>query len=691
MTTNTYQPVFQNGTWLIHAMDAGIGTRGVCISYQNADGCSKATFSIGNSVLGTVMCISDYGTPSVCAELMVPAGIHDISIVCENHLQIVSVTFTQESPYETDSYRPVSDDCLQDNGHETWVAVDELGRTVLSCEDVRGKQPNKQVGIFYWTWRDAQADPEPLSMVDVLRDYPGAEYNENHPVWTKNGKDTITSWNEPLYGYYLNRDAYVIRRHAILLANAGIDFVLFDCTNGSLLWKQSYMPLLEGFRQARADGIRAPKIAFMLNFGPMEDTERMLRALYQDLYRPGRYRDLWFMLDGKPMIMAYKDALPESGVCASDTKLLNDIRNFFTFRCGQPSYGRGQTKPDMWGWLEKAPQHKFGERPDGSSEMMTVGVAQNCTNDDLCTRFNIPGSFGRSYTHACGHTLLTPDSYKYGYNFQEQWERAYSCDPDIVFVTGWNEWIMGRWHEPWVKDEHSPQLAFVDQYDPEHSRDIEMDMDHIRDNYYLQLCSNVRRFKGANQRETASDKKTIHSISDMADVRPIYRNSPGTTIHRDCDGFGSTHYTNQTGRNDIIEARVARDDENLYFYVKCAAPITPPSGENWMTLLLDTDRNPNSGWNGYKYAVNRAPLQDGHAVLERYTGNAWETIGTAPIILDGCALLVTIPRKAIGLENDAALELSFKWLDNIPLTDVMLFYRDGCAAPLGRFAYLYKA
>ncbi len=677
-------------TYLLPNVDCGEGIRGIRVCSHRADGCAKAVVYADGTCLGVVMCTTYIGDEETYAELAPISGVHDIRIVCAHNLILTKVTLLSDSPYAHICDESVSDDAIIDNGHETWVAVDELGRRVKDCEDV-GRKKKREVGIFYWTWRDQQAAPEPLNLTEVLKEFPGAEYNERHPVWTKNGKPTVTSWNEPLFGYYLNRDPYVIRRHAVMLANAGVDFLVFDCTNGSLIWKQSYEPLLEGLRAAKRDGIRVPRVAFMLNFAAMPTTEDMLRTLYQDLYKPGRYKELWYMLDGKPMIMGYRASLPETGVCDFDTALLDEIRGFFTFRAGQPSYGMGDTGngEPMWGWLEKAPQHKFGEREDGSCEMMTVGVAQNCNAEKLCTCFNAPHTFGRSYTDAYGEAFLDEDSYKYGYNFQEQWERALDCDPDIIFITGFNEWIMGRWHQPWFEDVNDPHLAFVDQYSPEYSRDIEPDADCIRDNYYLQLCSNIRRYKGAGKRPTPSCPKTAPHPRDFGDVLPVYYNDRGTTIHRDCDGFGSTHYVNDTGRNDIIRTKVARDDDNLYFYVACADAITAPMGENWMTLLLNTDNDPDTGWCGYNYVVNRCAADNGSAVLEEMTGTGWQKRGTVSFVLDGKEMVITVPRAAVGLDA-SPLCFAFKWADNLPLDDMIDFYRDGDTAPMGRFAYLYK-
>lgn len=79
------------------------------------------------------------------------------------------------------------------------------------------------------------------------------------------------------------------------------------------------MALLEEFRKARLDGIKTPQVAFIMNFAPMPTTLYMLRSLYQDLYKPGLYRDLWFLWEGKPLVLAYPESIPQEGKSEFDT------------------------------------------------------------------------------------------------------------------------------------------------------------------------------------------------------------------------------------------------------------------------------------------------------------------------------------------------------------------------------------
>ncbi len=670
------------------------GKKGLEATFHGSLDTSKADIYLDapdGDYIGTLMLSNGKGENTSRTEIDGRCGVHDLYVKVKGPGVITDMALTETA--ETAPYEPVPEEKITDNGHDTWEATDMLGRKVFSVEDVGAFKPDKKVGIFYWTWREHAVGLTPVNVSKLLDEFPAAEYNRDHPGWC--GKNIQPHWGEPRFGFYRNSDPYVIRHHAAMLADAGVDFLLFDCTNGALLWRDAYEPLLEGFRAAREDGINAPKIAFMLNFCPCETSEFMIRAIYQDLYKPGRYKDLWFMLDGKPMIMAYKESLPEKGRTDFETKQLDEIKNFFAFRAGQPLYGTkagGPKRPDHWGWLEVFPQNKYGLREDGSCEMMTVGVGQNANDERICTCFNDKDTYGRSYTKEYGHALIDEDSYKYGYNVQEQWERALDISPDNVFVTGWNEWMMGLWHAPWIKDPNSTQLAMVDQYDREHSRDIEPDKDGYLDTYYLQLASNIRRFKGCKQRQKTSPEKTVGCFNCFRDVTPYYRADKGLTIHRDWPGFAGCYYKNDSGRNDITGAKIARDKEFIWLYAECSDDITEPA-DNWMTFYIDTDRDKNTGWEGYDIAVNRTKPENGVTCVERYVKTAepgsftWEKIGEAAVTVDKNRIMIKVPRALIC---EKRLEFEFKVSDNMQNADVMDFYENGCAAPLGRFNYLYK-
>src|SRR5690606_41406262 len=95
--------------------------------------------------------------------------------------------------------------------------------------------------------------------------------------------------------------------------------------------------------------------------------------------------------------MAYPESFVEVQGDEEASGLHREIREFFTFRPGQPVYNMGPQRPDHWGWLEIAPQHGFVKLENGGFEQVTVGVSQNWSKERGLTAMNAPGSFGRSY------------------------------------------------------------------------------------------------------------------------------------------------------------------------------------------------------------------------------------------------------------------------------------------------------
>lgn len=569
--------------------------------------------------------------------------------------------------------------------HTNVTATDAVGRTLPSHEEAGPVKKDKFVGIFYWTWHTQQSGfgkRAPLNVTEYLARNPKAIDDHANPIWPK--ENTPWFWGEPLFGYYQDTDEWVLRKHAEMLADAGVDMVLFDCTNANITWKESYVKLCEVWSKARKDGVKTPQIGFMLPFWTTEGGKEILREIYRDLYKPGLYKDLWFTWKGKPLVMGSRDFAGALKDKPADPQLTKELENFFTFRPGQPVYNKGPQHPYHWGWLEIYPQHGFVKKDEGSFEQATVGVSQNWNEERGLTAMNAPKAFGRSYTHQNGH-ITEPGAVNYGHNFQEQWERGLELDPELIFVTGWNEWIAGR-YDIWQQQPN----AFPDQFNQEHSRDIEPMKGGHGDNYYYQLAANIRRFKGTPAPEKPSAPVTVKidgSFGDWRDVKPEYRSYRGNTLPRDHAGWGSYHYRNTTGRNDFVTLKVARDAEYVYFYAETAAPVTSPS-DAWMQLYLNTDRDKNTGWEGYDLVVNRRkPGQK--AFVEKTTASwNWQPAGEADFAVRGNQIEIRIPRNLI--EREGKLDFEFKWQDNQQRQgDIMDFYLSGDAAPLGRFNYFY--
>ena len=583
---------------------------------------------------------------------------------------------------------------------DTWVFTDGLGRTSLTYADVGAPRDNKTLAMFFWTWHTGSfIANEPTNLQKIYDAYPETMRDYNHAVW----QNTSTYWwNESIYGFYSSEDTWVLRKQVELLANAGVDVILTDNTNGDLTWQTAYNKLFEVWEDALQDGLNTPKVSFMLPFVDKTYTNMQVSSIYQDLYRTGRYQNHWYYFEGKPMLMARYDAFDPS-----NSLLEKEISGFFTFRAGTPMFDTVNPGYKTWGWLSVFPQIKHyasaKDEANGVVEQITVGTAVNYSyTQKLMAAMSGDNVTGRSYTSAY------PDRYfkegaeatKWGYNFAEQWNYALEADPQVVFVTGWNEFRVDRnkvWPEGW---ETETPNAFPDQYIDEFSRDIEPTKGALKDHYYYQLVNFVRQYKGCNPIPTPSEKTTIDLAAGQEQwksVEPYFGAYIGNTENRDHTGYGSLVYTETSGRNDIIGAQVARDDEYVYFNVECADNITPYTDNLWMTLYIDSDQQ-NQGWETFEYVINKSAASADTVVLEKFTGNGYEStkVADCAYVLDGRYLTIKVAKADLGLAGDD-YTINFSWTDNVHdegdydkfSGDIMDFYISGDVAPGARFKYSY--
>jgi hypothetical protein len=691
-----------------------------------------------------------------------------------------------------------------DTMSDTWSATDALGRTLPNATQAGPPRPDRSVGVFYFLWHGPHVNGGPYDVSKILQRDPDAMHHPTSPPWGPLG--AMHHWGESQLGYYLADDAYVLRRHAQMLADAGVDFIVFDVTN-QLTYKHYYMALLKVFSEIRAAGGRTPQVVFLT---PFWDPPRVVAELYGDLYQPGLYGDLWFRWDGKPLILAdpsligqtegtdahdgpaqltpghtlgqsftvtnsfdsvaaqcptyatrdsgakltlhrdgpqgeplatqnfsnltdnawislrltsplgpgtyylelsnphgtpgwwshseklwpggrsFADGVATNGSRAFRIRTLSEaalrMREFFTFRNPQPDYFVGPTRPDMWSWLEVFPQHVF-RNSKGEKEQMSVGVAQNAVGGRLGS-LSEANARGRNWHD--GTNDPRPGAVNEGLNFNEQFERALKEDPRVIFITGWNEWIASRFNE--FAGIREP-VMFVDEFNQERSRDIEPMKGGHGDNYYYQMVSFIRRYKGVCSPPPLSGPAKVSIDGDFRDwaaVLPEYRDDVGDAAHRDHPGWNNVeHYVNDTGRNDFMAAKVARDARNLYFYVRTKDPITPATATNWMWLLLKVENAAGPNWHGYDFMVNRTAA----GMLERNTGGwTWRHAGKVRYKVRGCEMELAIRLADLGLGNASKpLRLEFKWADNMQhpgqIEDFALY---GDAAPNGRFNYVFS-
>ena len=603
------------------------------------------------------------------------------------------------------------------------MATDALGRTLPTAGECPLKDDGKPrtVGIFYITWHtqglhnglEYRAD-----VSKVLQADPEARREWDNSQWT----GPSYHWGEPEYGYFLSKDKYVIRHDISMLADAGVDVLIMDVTNAVLYWDE-WEVLFSTMQEMKAEGNKVPSFCFWAFNG---NVITVVKKLYEEFYKTPKYQDLWFHWDGKPLLLyngtPSVDANPNGG-----EKNLSDypqeVKDFFTLRTMWWGY---------WKWA--------GERFVGTEDKWSFGYDLGTSEvaalspEELCSRHNgrmeemavtaaqHPMSIiGKSWSRKGGEPVLDErdmptktlipylgeereNPTQYGIYFQERWDEALQVDPEFIYLNDWNEWTAGRYrqgkdpsgqadlHVDFLGRKDNP-FYFVDQYNAEFNRTIAPMKGGWTDSYYMQMAQNIRRYKGVPPMPVFNGISEITldgNLGDWQHVRP-YADTRGDVIHRDHDGYGNLHYTDSTGRNDIIATRVAVGKRDLYFSAETASSLTPYNDPRWMLLLIDSDQDAATGWHGFDYIVNLKVVSERLTTLQRFNNETrqWELAAEIPYATKGNVLEVSIPRKLLGKGRNH-IALDFKWTDNpSSLDDIISLCTSGDTAPNRRFAYRF--
>ncbi len=565
---------------------------------------------------------------------------------------------------------------------DTWVAVDGLNRDLVTETHKGSIRKNRYVGIFYFIWHGAHGYDRHTNATapsegvmeklpsDTLSPYDNTKIlsaNPDNPQW---GPHLAWHyWSEPYFGYYLPTDEWIIRKHAQMLSDAGVDVLILDVTN-SFIYLPQVTKLAETYRAMRKEGKSTPALSFIVNTAP----EKTVQRLYDSIYKPGKFRDLWFYWKGKPLLLCPQEAT------TAETRAFFTIRRSWAWSTGQEWFGDGK---DKWPWLDHTPQNYGWHTSKEQPEQISVAMAEHPVSN-----------IGRSF-----HNGRQPEEVRSadGLYFTEQWKRALEVDPEFVFVTGWNEWVAMRFNGEGPKEfvgkpRKKGDTFFVDQYDEEYSRDGEPVKGALRDNYYYQLVDYIRRYKGARRLPVSRKHFKIAvdgSFADWQAVTPEFKDDVGDTFHRKHPGWGRIkEYINNTGRNDIVGAKVASDAEFVSFYVRTAAPLTAPDS-SWMRLFIGVGNGPE--WEGFQFLLGVSSVTGQFSVARCKGGWNWEEMGGVPYRVKGNKLELRIPKKMLDISGDS-FTLDFKWCDNVPGDgDAMHWLDKGDAAPNGRFRYRYVA
>ena len=554
------------------------------------------------------------------------------------------------------------------------AATDALGRQAVSAG-----QSEKKVGIFYFLWNGEHSQSGPYDITKIIENDPLAYTSVER--WEAAGGGPYAVWHhwgEPLFGYYFQSDRWVVSRHCQMLTDAGVDFMVFDTTN-AVPYTERTLELIDIWYGYLQQGWKVPQLAFYTNSASGAIANLLYDTLYNNAELKAKYPDidkLWFRMNGKPMIVGNAD----------DPAMRPEVKDYFRIKAVQ--WPTDDKHSDGFPWIEFGTTlHTVGGYYKNSLQdesIMNVSVAQHT---ESC-RFSASAWYGRQdhgRSWHLWHKDTREDAVLQGYNFAEQWEYAIKLDPDIVFVTGFNEWTAMRLNEP------GEPIAFIDTCDEEYSRDLEPAAGRLGDNYYMQMVNYIAKYKGTTATLPKGDSRAIDIGGafdqwDDGKITAIYKDYQNDTFDRDHRGYGDTYYKDDSGRNDIVRAKVAEDRNNLYFYVETAGNLTAPADTGWMTLFLNKN-----GSEGYDFCVNRTAPKDGKTTVEAVKDGAYTALGDAEIKFEGNCLMLKVDKSLLGFAPGADASLQFKWADNYTDGDLYSFYTRGDAAPYGRLNWIYTS
>jgi hypothetical protein len=109
-----------------------------------------------------------------------------------------------------------------------------------------------------------------------------------------------------------------------------------------------------------------------------------------------------------------------------------------------------------------------------------------------------------------------------------------------------------------------------------------------------------------------------------------------------------------------------------------------------MLLFIDSDENPDTGWEGYDYRLNGKVVDAASTSLQSARPDGlWQDKTTLSYSVSGNELELRLPKDQIGLSGPK-FSFQFHWADNIQKPgDILEFARSGDSAPERRFNYRY--
>ena len=352
----------------------------------------------------------------------------------------------------------------------------ECDEATFTCVDRPFDPGLARFGIFYSTWHCIAAESTPVH--DISRVLAGEQ------SW--GGYGVFHYWDQPAAGYYCpSENDGVLREHAELLRDAGIDFVFLDATNHAYVDARSHDTpgmILAPLDRVLAVWSTVPGAPRLVPWVPVVEAGSSPSVYTVDamLARIGAYPEMHFEYLGKPLLLITENAQYPVNA-AREAALAED----YTVR---RMWGVYPDDGAPWSFLQACQSPPTGPEPCAQRVAVTAtGIEQ------------IPISAAYQATFM---NVATATPKHQGLTFRKQFERAFTWpETPIITITGWNEWIAQRQAcgHPACPCATYPDGCFIDQWDLEYSRDLEPGANVMGDYYYQLMAACISLFRAGDQ------------------------------------------------------------------------------------------------------------------------------------------------------------------------------------------------
>jgi len=321
-------------------------------------------------------------------------------------------------------------------------------------------------GIFYSTWHCIAAHDDPVHDISLVL--------AGQQGWGAHG--VFHYWDRPAAGYYCpSENDAVLRQHAELLRDAGIDFAFLDATNHAYVDARSHDTpgmILAPLDRLLAVWSTVPGAPRVVPWVPVVEPAKSPDVYTVDamLERLAAYPGMQFEYLGKPLLLITENAqYPVNAAREAALAVPYTVRRM---------WGLFGDDGAAWSFLQPCRSSPTSSQP--CRQRIAIG------GDGEVEQIPIAAAYQQTFMN-----VATATPKHRGLTFRKQFERVFDQpDTPIVTITGWNEWIAQRQPcgHPACPCTTYPDGCFIDQWDLEYSRDLEPG-DNEMGTYYYELMA----------------------------------------------------------------------------------------------------------------------------------------------------------------------------------------------------------